>query len=368
MKNSLRLMGALLLGSVSFGALTTSAHADEPAGWYVGANGGLNWNDRLKTDLSPTSTGTRFLGSPTGNSTINYDNPGWAAHASVGYNWGNNIRTEIEGGYDQTSTNRVFGIGSSGRADVWSGFVNAFYDFDLTQYNIALPVVPYIGVGVGASYFTETSTHPQGVAGPAISGNDVAFAYQAIAGLAYNFDDNWAATIEGRYRDTPAADFGDNKPLYVTNHLHSYQALAGVRYTFNEPKPMAPPPVKGATQPTPPKSTTVAASSYLVFFDFNRFNLTTDAQKIVDNAASAAKANSGVTRIDVTGHTDTVGSDAYNMKLSKRRAESVKAELVRQGVKASEIAVYAKGKRDPLVPTGDGVREPQNRRVEIVFH
>ena len=62
MKNSLRLMGVLLLGTVATGALTTAAHADEPAGWYVGANGGLNWNDRLKTDLAPTSTGTRFGG------------------------------------------------------------------------------------------------------------------------------------------------------------------------------------------------------------------------------------------------------------------------------------------------------------------
>jgi outer membrane protein OmpA-like peptidoglycan-associated protein len=55
------------------------------------------------------------------------------------------------------------------------------------------------------------------------------------------------------------------------------------------------------------------------------------------------------------------------MKLSRRRADSVKAELVKQGIPANEIVEYAKGKRDPLVPTGDGVREPQNRRVEIVF-
>ena len=110
-----------------------------------------------------------------------------------------------------------------------------------------------------------------------------------------------------------------------------------------------------------------AANSYLVFFDFNKYNLTMDAKKIVDNAAGAAKGNSAVTKIDVTGHTDTVGSDAYNLKLSRRRADSVKAELVKQGVPANEIVEYAKGKRDPLVPTGDGVREPQNRRVEIVF-
>ena len=74
-----------------------------------------------------------------------------------------------------------------------------------------------------------------------------------------------------------------------------------------------------------------------------------------------------VTKLEVTGHTDTVGSDAYNMRLSRRRAESVAAELEKQGVPSSEIAIFAKGKRDLLVPTADGVKEPQNRRVQIVY-
>ena len=74
-----------------------------------------------------------------------------------------------------------------------------------------------------------------------------------------------------------------------------------------------------------------------------------------------------VTQLTVTGHTDTVGSDAYNMRLSRRRAESVAAQLEKDGVASSEIEIVAKGKRDLLVPTKDGVREPQNRRVQIVF-
>jgi len=74
-----------------------------------------------------------------------------------------------------------------------------------------------------------------------------------------------------------------------------------------------------------------------------------------------------VTRLTVTGHTDTVGSDAYNMRLSRRRAESVAARLEQDGIASSEIEIVAKGKRDLLVPTADGVREPQNRRVQIVY-
>jgi outer membrane protein OmpA-like peptidoglycan-associated protein len=104
----------------------------------------------------------------------------------------------------------------------------------------------------------------------------------------------------------------------------------------------------------------------LVFFDFNKSDLTPQAKDIVDTAAKNAAANK-VTQLTVTGHTDTVGSDAYNMRLSRRRAESVAAQLEKDGVASSEISIVAKGKRDLLVPTADGVREPQNRRVQIVF-
>ena len=106
--------------------------------------------------------------------------------------------------------------------------------------------------------------------------------------------------------------------------------------------------------------------SYMVFFDFNKSDLTSQAVQIVDTAAKNA-APAKVTQIEVTGHTDTVGSDAYNMRLSRRRAESVAAEMEKQGIPSSEIEIVAKGKKDLLVPTADGVKEPQNRRVQIVY-
>jgi len=124
------------------------------------------------------------------------------------------------------------------------------------------------------------------------------------------------------------------------------------------PAAYSPPPV---VAPAP-----AVAHSYMVFFDFDKSDLTSDATAIVDQAARNA-APAKVTEITVTGHTDTVGSDAYNMRLSKRRAESVSAQLQKDGIPASEIEIVAKGKRDLLVPTKDGVREPQNRRVTIVY-
>ncbi len=106
--------------------------------------------------------------------------------------------------------------------------------------------------------------------------------------------------------------------------------------------------------------------SYLVFFDFNKSDLTGQATSIVDQAAKNA-GPAKVTKLEVTGHTDTVGSDAYNMRLSRRRAEAVATRLEKDGIPSSEIEIVAKGKRDLLVPTADGVKEPQNRRVQIVY-
>jgi outer membrane protein OmpA-like peptidoglycan-associated protein len=92
------------------------------------------------------------------------------------------------------------------------------------------------------------------------------------------------------------------------------------------------------------------ARSYMVFFDFNKSDLTAQAVSIVDQAAAHA-GPAKATQLVVTGHTDTVGSDAYNLRLSRRRAESVAAELEKKGIPSSEIEIVAKGKKDLLVPT-----------------
>jgi iron complex outermembrane receptor protein len=161
-------------------------------------------------------------------------------------------------------------------------------------------------------------------------------------------------------------------PIYAqlgfTSLVYNEPRMFGfsVKYRFGGPSEPEATPEAYVPPPAVAPAPAPVAHSYMVFFDFNKSDLSADAVKIVDQAA----ANAGpakVTRIDVTGHTDTVGSDAYNLRLSKRRAESVAAELEARGIPSSEIAIFAKGKRDLLVPTGDGVREPQNRRVQIVY-
>ncbi len=95
----------------------------------------------------------------------------------------------------------------------------------------------------------------------------------------------------------------------------------------------------------------------------SKASLTADGKRVVD--AAAAGFNSGKPSVGISGNTDLAGTQQYNLALSKRRAEAVKAALVKDGVPASAIDESWHGKENPRVPTADGVREPQNRRVEI---
>jgi porin len=120
-------------------------------------------------------------------------------------------------------------------------------------------------------------------------------------------------------------------------------------------------PVAPVAAPAP-----VPASTYLVFFDWDKYNLTPRAVQIIGNAAAQSRSQS-VTTINVSGYTDTSGSAVYNQGLSIRRARAVEAQLISDGVSASEIEIHGYGATHLLVPTGPGVREPQNRRVEIIM-
>lgn len=106
------------------------------------------------------------------------------------------------------------------------------------------------------------------------------------------------------------------------------------------------------------------ARDYLVFFDFDRSNIRPDAADVLRRVSTAFRSlNSN--QVDLIGHADRSGADAYNQRLSQRRAQSVKDYLSRQGVPSNAITATGRGEADPRVPTPDGVREQENRRVEI---
>ena len=180
--------------------------------------------------------------------------------------------------------------------------------------------------------------------------------FRSGVGVAYQFDNAWRLGADIHHIS--------NAGLDKKNPGVEIAAITLSIPLFGKPEPVAeytPPPAPPPAAPAP-----AAPLNYLVFFNFNRSDLTADAQAIIKTAADNA-AKAGPTKLTVTGHTDTVGSDAYNMRLSMRRAVSVQKELIHDGVPAGEIAIFAKGKRELLVPTADGVKEPQNRRVQIVF-
>lgn len=112
--------------------------------------------------------------------------------------------------------------------------------------------------------------------------------------------------------------------------------------------------------PPPPP----AVRKYVIFFDFDKSQLTAEAKEVVAAAVRTAK-ETGMVRVVVTGHTDTVGSPGYNQALSERRAAATKMEMTRLGLDATGIATVGRSFSEPLVATGPGVREPQNRRAVI---
>jgi outer membrane protein OmpA-like peptidoglycan-associated protein len=110
----------------------------------------------------------------------------------------------------------------------------------------------------------------------------------------------------------------------------------------------------------------VTPGPFIVFFDWDKSDITPQAAAILDNAA-AAYQQTGQANVVLAGHADRSGSDQYNVGLSQRRADAVKDYLAGHGVPDSAMSTEAYGESRPLVETADGVREPQNRRVEITF-
>ena len=152
----------------------------------------------------------------------------------------------------------------------------------------------------------------------------------------------------------------------------AWEARVEATYRFGgeEVPTEAPPAPTPAPAPEPQPAPTAAPvpspqRSFQVFFDFDKSAITTDAASVIQQAAASIHAGNQ-TRIMVIGHTDTVGSVRYNQKLSERRAEAVRKQLIADGVMAGDISAQGVGKTSLLVPTPDGVREPQNRRAEIV--
>jgi OOP family OmpA-OmpF porin len=366
------LLGATLL--VSF-----AAKAAPVSGLYIGLGvGGSFLQDQTVNRLDLAELPTPPELSAIGGSF--HTDVGPVASASVGYGFGNGLRLELQGDYRRNNVTSVVGDPASGHQEQYGAFVNALYDFDLTALGWS-SLTPYLGVGAGYEFSKFHGSDSTGTLSGLTehddnSGQSGGFAVQAIVGLSYDIAavPGLALTAEYRFTAIPE-DLGYRTQFAIpaiglytrldahTNGTFNHAGLIGLRYAFGAtPPPPAPAPPPAAAAPTPPP-----ARSYLVFFDWDRADLTDRARQIIAEAAENS-TKLAETRIDVNGYTDTSGTPAYNLRLSLRRAQAVAAELVRDSVPRNIISIQGLGETHLLVPTGPGIREPQNRRVEIILH
>jgi OOP family OmpA-OmpF porin len=395
------------LAAAAIVAVPVGSMAQPVDGLYIGgaAGGNIMSDQTLKSVTVPPALLPAVGGViPLSGSRLNGHlsmNGGPAGELSVGYGFGQltpygGPRVEIEGNYSSNGFSRT-GLGNgnlnsgvftnsglfnaSGQEQKYGGFLNALWDFD-----IGVPwVYPYLGVGAGGqvSQWNLRLRNRLGFAAgipqlTSVSSNNsqTSFAYQAILGASFPIDSvpglslttdfrfigltgqrNYAARASGV---TTAGNFVPALPTVIgTSENYNYTFMLGVRYAFNTAPPPPPPAPIAAPAPAP-------ARSYLVFFDWDKATLTDRAQQIIREAAENS-TRVQYTRIEVNGYTDTSGSPHYNQGLSVRRAEAVAAELVKDGVPRNAISIQGFGETHLLVPTGPNVREPQNRRVEIII-
>jgi outer membrane protein OmpA-like peptidoglycan-associated protein len=322
---------------------------DARAQFYIGPEGGWTGLEGTRSSIAGFPINQSF-------------NSGFNVGARAGYQW-DTWRFEGEYSYRQNASNATaFGSRLNGTVDTNSFMANAIYDFNLNW-----PLTPHIGVGVGAAELNGNINGPN--VGFQSRTSDAVFAYQAIAGIRYKFTPNLALDVDYRYRGTADATF-QTRP-FVVNGV----AVPGARYTGSgntnnvvasltwlfAPAPPPPPMAAAMSAPPPPPPPKV----FVVFFDWDKATITPEGMGVIQQGAAAFRSGAPV-QIQVTGYTDRSGSPGYNQRLSEQRANNVASALIGLGVAQNQLAVSGRGENDNRVPTADGVREPQNRRVEIV--
>ncbi len=368
----------LALAATTCLAVPVLAHAAPVSGPYVSLGGGTSL-------LMTTSSSLEFPPPASSFEAYKYKNEfstDYAVVAGVGYGLGNGFRVELDGDFirnTQQSDSVTASIGNPfiihyngkgvGAEEKYGPMLNVLYDIP-----VAFPITPYVGAGVGYQWVKFNrdlsqiiNSAPQSLR---TGGTRGSFAYDLIVGGSYPLPMMPQLSLTAEYRfmmligdRTYSTNFSNQGISDKFTNDVSHTFTVGLRYVLFAPPVMAP-----APSPAPMASPAPApAKTYLVFFDWNKYDLTPRATQVIADAASDSHIT-GVTTINVSGYTDTSGTPTYNQGLSERRAKAVADQLVVDGVPASEISIHAFGETHLLVPTGPGVREPQNRRVEIVLN
>lgn len=338
--------------AIAFGILlatSTAAWAEEPGG-YISLGAGLNFLQ--DSDYSGPGTSSK----------AGFDT-GWGGTVAGGWAFNHNWRAELELGLRHNDVSSMRGSNAVGEVGALSLMGNVLYDITTGS-----KWTPYVGLGAGAVRFRPDGVEP--TTSTTIHDSDTVFGYQGLIGIAYDLSPFAKLTLNYHYLRTLDPSVPDTAGNSIKSEYASHLITIGFRFSLEGKSEEAAPPAQmvpftPAAQPQPAAAAPITRS-FQVFFDFNKADIRPDARPIIEQAADNARRG-GVSRITLTGHTDRAGSTAYNQRLSEQRAEAVKAELVRMGFSPDQIATIGKGESDPLVPTADGVREPRNRSVEIVF-
>jgi outer membrane protein OmpA-like peptidoglycan-associated protein len=383
------------LSVIAVAAIATTIAASAPAraqtswaGPYVGLNAGYAGSADDQVSNSGTDTGAGGLGTALRLGaiphTIHLGNDTPLFGLQGGYNWrlggmyllGGEADFDIGGMSNHNSTTPAV-------AGVAAQTTNTSRQLDwLTTLRARAGIVPtdplllYLTGGIafgenknGIAVVCNTCVPPTASQNTTASRrSDTGFGWTAGAGGEWAINSQFSLKAEYLYVDLGhsnehlAYNYGANtSTLNAQFHNSDHILRVGFNYHFRAPTP---PPARPAAAPPPPPLAP-QQQIFIVFFEFDKSALTADGKRVVDEAAGAFR--SGKSSVAIAGYTDLAGSQQYNLALSKRRADTVKAALVRDGVPAAVIDEQWFGKQNPRVPTADGVREPQNRRVEITM-
>ena len=336
---------ALLGAAASLLVAGTAAAGDVgPTGWYTSLGAGLNW---IKDGGYQTyESGSTYPG------IFSYER-GYIVSGAVGYDFGRNWRVEFEAAYRDNDIGfdcDAFSLCGPVNADVWefSQMFNVLYDVPVNErWEVA------VGAGVGGNLVVVGDYDVREM-------DDYVFAVQGIAEVAYRMSDRWKLFADYRYMTMgdPGFAFASTPGARLELEKGDTSLLMGVRFDLQ--RDAAPKVIEPEVQ----KPVAEAPKQFIVFFGFNKANLTAEAVRVVAEASEAAKKN-GSASLAIVGHTDTSGSTDYNLALSMRRSQAVKDSLIAHGIDGSMISTAGRGEAELLVNTGDGVKEPQNRRATI---
>lgn len=288
---------------------------------------------------------------------------GWVGSVGGGYAFPYGLRLEGELAYrfDDIESNDLADQG--GDASSWALMFNGYYDF-----NKGGRWEPYVGLGIGYAN-VEVSASDANPLLVSLDDSADAWAWQAMAGVAWWVNDRIAVDMSYRYFEAPEVELDSSRGVEREGDYVQQAAMIGVRYSLSPPpEPAPPPPPPPAPRPVaaPPSAAACPTSEFVVYFAWDRADLDQAGQDTIRSAISRAR-QCNLTQVEVVGHTDTSGATDYNLDLSGRRATAVRDALVAGGISGEIIRSESRGETEQARQTADGVREPLNRRAAVTI-